>query len=157
MQREKQGLGLGIGFSGVGPRSPVAAEGKAAFTVNSDMTRICSGRAWPLLPQQAPNVVPPRTQLGPRGLCVTARKKNSIIKSSRAASLVLQEAWGDAGACLSGSHQAAGAQSREARGLGGGRPRAGAGLGPWGSWIKAGSSCSFPLSTLLFLRTLGNI
>lgn len=46
----------------------------------------------PSSPQQAPNVVPPGTQLGPLGLSVKARKKEFIVKSSWAALLTLQEA-----------------------------------------------------------------
>lgn len=38
----------------------------------------------PLLPQQAPNVVPPRTQLGSLDLFVKARNKDSVLESSQA-------------------------------------------------------------------------
>lgn len=40
---------------------------------------------YPLFPQEAPSVMPPRTQLGPLGLCVKARNKDSSLKAARLA------------------------------------------------------------------------
>lgn len=88
------GAKAGVGFGNwlPCPQTRVAAEGEGQLTV-SNVTHICSGRV--------PNVVLPRTQLGPLGLCVKARNKDSIIKSSQAVWLMLPEAQGEPGAWLS--------------------------------------------------------
>lgn len=54
-------------------------------------------RIYPLCPLEAPDVVPPRAPLGPLGLCVKARNRDSIIKSSQAVWLLLQETRGKHG------------------------------------------------------------
>lgn len=78
MEKGKQELALGISLNGVDPQNHLAAEGKGAFAVNSNLTHIllwsCS-----LFPQQAPNVVPCRSQLGPLGLCVRPGIKIKIL------------------------------------------------------------------------------
>lgn len=77
------GLGLGNHLSWSGPTElhGCRREGSVDSELQPDphLFWLC-----PLLPQKAPNVVPPRTRLGPLGLCVKASNKDSVVESSQA-------------------------------------------------------------------------
>ena len=78
---EKAGLGFGNRLAWSGFTEPHGCRRERGVYSELQLDPFWS---CPLLPQQAPNVVPPRAQLGSLDLFVKARNKDSLLESSQA-------------------------------------------------------------------------